>query len=154
MKLTWSATDNPGGSGIASYQLQQSVNGGPYTNVALPSATATTISASLAPGTNTYRYRVAAKDNAGNLSAWATGPSFKVSAFQESSSAIVDTGSWTTSTLSGAYGGSVQYASALGRNATFTVPAGRRMLSGSPTGASVAKPKCGWTEFSRTPTPL
>jgi Bacterial Ig-like domain/FG-GAP-like repeat len=126
VKLTWSATDTPGGSGIASYQLQQSVNGGAFTDVALPSATATTISAPLAPGTNTYRYRVAAKDNAGNVSAWATGPSFKVTAFQESSSAIVDTGSWTTSALSGAYGGSVQYASALGRNATFTVPAGSK----------------------------
>ena len=126
VKLTWSATDNTGGSGIASYQLQQSINGGAYTNIALPSATATTISRSLAPGTNTYRYRVAAKDNAGNLSAWVAGPSFKVSAFQESNSAIVDTGSWTTSTLSGAYGGSVQYASALGRNATFTVPAGSK----------------------------
>jgi hypothetical protein len=129
VKLTWSATDNPGGSGIASYQLQQSVssiNGGAYTNVTLPSATATTISRSLAPGTNTYRYRVAAKDNAGNLSAWATGPSFKVTAYQESSSAVVDTGSWTTSALSGAYGGSVQYASALGRNATFSVPVGTK----------------------------
>jgi Zn-dependent metalloprotease len=126
VKLTWSATDNPGGSGIASYQLQQSINGGAYTNVALPSATATTISRSLAPGTNTYRYRVMAKDNAGNVSALATGPSFKVTAFQESSAAIVDTGSWTTSALSGAYGGSVQSASALGRNATFTVPSGSK----------------------------
>src|SRR5215217_6462837 len=126
VKLTWSATDNPGGSGIASYQLQQSVNAGTYTNVTLPSATTTTISPSLAPGTNTYRYRVTAKDKAGNLSALATGPSFKVTAYQESNSAIVDTGSWTTSALSGAYGGSVQYASALGRNATFTVPAGSK----------------------------
>jgi hypothetical protein len=126
VKLTWSATDNPGGSGIASYQLQQSVNSGAYTNVALPSATATTISRSLAPGTNTYRYRVAATDKAGNVSALATGPSFKVTAFQESSSAIVDSGTWTTSLLSGAYGGSVQSASALGRNATFTVPAGSK----------------------------
>ena len=126
VKLTWSATDNPGGSGIASYQLQQRVNAGAYTNVALPSATATTISASLAPGTNTYRYRVAAKDKAGNVSAWVAGPSFKVSTYQESSSAIVDTGSWTTSALSGAYGGSVQSASALGRNATFTAPAGSK----------------------------
>ena len=125
VKLTWSATDNPGGSGIASYQLQRSVNSGTYTNVTLPSATATTISPSLAPGT-TYRYRVAAKDKAGNLSAWATGPSFKVSTYQESNSAIVDTGSWTTSAFSGAYGGSVQYASALGRNATFTVPVGSK----------------------------
>jgi len=125
VKLTWSATDNPGGSGIASYQLQQSVNGEAYTNVALPSATATTISTSLAPG-STYRYRAAATDKAGNVSAWASGPSFKVTAFQESSSTIVDTGSWTTSALSGAYGGSVQSASALGRNATFTVPAGSK----------------------------
>jgi hypothetical protein len=124
VKLTWSATDNSGGSGIASYQLQQSVNEGAYTTVELlPSATATTISPSLAPGTNTYRYRVAAKDKAGNLSAWVAGPSFKVSTYQESSSAIVDTGSWTTSALSGAYGGSVQYASTLGRNVTFSVPA-------------------------------
>jgi hypothetical protein len=69
---------------------------------------------------------VAATDKAGNLSAWAIGPSFKVRAFQESSSAIVDAGSWTTSTLSGAYGGSVQSASALGRNATFSVPAGSK----------------------------
>jgi hypothetical protein len=126
VKLSWSATDNTGGSGIASYQLQQSLNAGAYTNVALPSATATTITRSLAPGTNTYRYRVVAKDKAGNLSAWVSGPSFKVRVFQESSSAIVDRGTWTTSTLSGAYGGSVQYASALGRNATFTVPAGSK----------------------------
>jgi probable HAF family extracellular repeat protein len=125
VKLTWSATDNPGGSGIASYQLQQSVNSGAYTTVELPSATATTISRSLAPGT-TYRYRVTAKDKAGILSVWATGPSFKVTAFQESNPAIVDSGSWTTSQLSGAYGGSVQSASALGRNATFTVPSGSK----------------------------
>jgi FG-GAP-like repeat/FG-GAP repeat len=126
VKLTWSATDNTGGSGIASYHLQQSVNGGPYTNIALPSATATTISPSLAPGPNTYRYRVTATDNASNVSAWVAGPSFKVSTYQESSSAIVDTGSWTTSALSGAYGGSVQSASALGKNATFTVPSGTK----------------------------
>jgi hypothetical protein len=69
---------------------------------------------------------VAAKDKAGNLSAWASGPSFKVTAYQESNPAIVDTGSWTTSALSGAYGGSVQSASALGRNATFTVPVGSK----------------------------
>jgi hypothetical protein len=125
VKLSWSATENTGGSGIASYQLQQSVDGGAYTNVTLPSATTTTISPSLTP-TKTYRFRVAAKDKAGNASAWSYGPSFKVDAYQESSSSIVDTGTWTTSALSGAYGGSVQYANALRRNATFTVPAGTK----------------------------
>ena len=128
VKLTWSATDNPGGSGIASYQLQQSVS---LTEELIPTSRCLRLRqppslASLAPGTNTYRYRVAAKDNAGNLSAWVAGPSFKVTAYQESSSAIVDTGSWTTSALTNAYGGSVQSASALGRNATFTVPVGSK----------------------------
>jgi hypothetical protein len=135
VKLTWSATDNTGGSGIASYQLQQSVNGGAYTNVTLPSATTITISPSLNT-TDTYRFRVAAKDKAGNVSAWAYGPSFKVTAYQESSSSVVDSGTWTTSALSGAYGGSVQYASALGRNASFTVPAGTKNVEWVSTKAS------------------
>jgi hypothetical protein len=135
VKLTWSATDNTGGSGIASYQLQQSVNSGAYTDVTLPSATTSTISPSLNT-TSTYRFRVAAKDKAGNASAWSYGPSFKVNAYQESSSSIVDTGTWTTSALSGAYGGSVQYASALGRNATFTVPAGTKNVEWVTTKAS------------------
>lgn len=56
---------------------------------------------------------MAAKDKAGNVSARAYGPSFQVIAYQEPSTRIVDTGIWRTSTLSGAYGGSVQYASAL-----------------------------------------
>jgi hypothetical protein len=135
VKLTWSATDNTGGSGIASYQLQQSVDGGAYTTVTLPSAATTNISPSLTP-TKTYRFRVAAKDKAGNASAWSYGPSFKVNAYQESSSSIVDTGTWTTSALSGAYGGSVQYASASGRNATFTVPAGTKNVEWVTTKAS------------------
>jgi hypothetical protein len=136
VKLTWpAATDNTGGSGIASYQLQQSVNGGAYTNVTLPSATTTTISPSLNT-TDTYRFRVAAKDKAGNASAWSYGPSFKVTAYQESNFRIVDTGTWTTSALSGAYGGSVQYASALGRNATFTVPVGTKNVEWVSTKAS------------------
>ena len=61
-------------------------------------------------------------DNAGNLGASKLGAAFQVSAFQESSGTIVDTGTWTTATLKGAYGGSVQHASAAGRVATFSVP--------------------------------
>jgi subtilisin family serine protease len=133
VKLTWSATDKPQDSGLASgivsYQLQQSVDGGAsYTDVAtLPSTTATTTTW-LTP-TKTYSFRVAAKDKAGNVSQWAEGPSFKVNAYQESSPQIVYTGSWKTAALSGAYGGSVKYASASRTNppaATFTVPVGSK----------------------------
>jgi manganese oxidase len=117
VRISWSGSD--GGSGVKSYELQQSVDGAAFTNVALPSATATTITPLLAPG-STYRYQVRATDNAGNVSTYAAGQSFTVNVAQETSRAIVDTGTWTTATLTGAYGGSVQHASAAGRKATFT----------------------------------
>lgn len=53
----------------------------------MPSATTTTITRSLKP-TYTYRYRVVAKDKAGNVSAWSYGPSFKVNAYQENATAV------------------------------------------------------------------
>jgi probable HAF family extracellular repeat protein len=121
VKLTWpAATDNTGGSGIASYQLQQSLNGGAYTNVTLPSTTTTTITPSLTPSA-TYRFRVAAKDKAGNVSAWAYGPSFKVSAYQENSTEVTyPAGTWTRAALSGSYGGYTKYAKTSGAKAKVT----------------------------------
>ena len=130
VRLAWSAaTENSGGSGIAAYRLQQSTNGGAFADVPLPSAMATNLTRQLAPGTNTYRFQVRATDKAGNASAFRVGPIFRVGAFQESSTTIVDTGAWTTASLSGAYGGSVQHASAAGRKVTFSVPAGTKNVS-------------------------
>jgi hypothetical protein len=54
----------------------------------------------------------------------------------EPSTAIVDTGAWSTAALSGAYGGSVQYASAAGRKVTFTVPVGTKNVGWVSTKAS------------------
>ncbi len=113
VKLTWSATDNTDGSGIASYQLQQSTNGGAYSDVSLPSSTATSHTPNLAPG-STYQFRVAAKDGAGNVSAWAEGSSFKVNASQESDTAITYSGSWTNYSYTGLYGGYAKYAGSNG----------------------------------------
>jgi hypothetical protein len=87
------------------------------------STTTTSERRDLSPGANTYLFRVRAVDKAGNTGACKLGPGFKVTAFQESSTAIVHTGLWNTATLSGAYGGSVQHASVAGRKATFSVPA-------------------------------
>jgi subtilisin family serine protease len=120
VRLDWSATDNADGSGVASYRLQQSVNGGAYSDVELPSATATTVTPSL-KHTYTYRYRVSAKDRAGNESEWAYGPSFKVNAYQENSTAVTyPSGTWKRASLSGAYGKYVKYASAAGSTAKLT----------------------------------
>ena len=119
VKLTWSATDNTDGSGVASYQLQQSTNGGAYSNVSLPSSTATSVTLNLAPG-STYQFRVAAKDGAGNVSAWAEGSSFKVSASQESDTAISYTGSWPNYSYSEFYGGVIRAASNSDARAKFS----------------------------------
>ncbi len=129
VRLAWNAaTDNTGGSGLANYQLQQSTNGGAFANVGQPSGTSLT--RQLAPGVDTYRFRVRATDKAGNAGVFRLGPpAFKVRAFQESSAAIADAGAWTTAALNGAYGGSVQHASAAGRKATFSVPAGTKNVA-------------------------
>jgi hypothetical protein len=131
VRVSWAAArDNVEGSGLAGYQLQQSTNAGAFNNVALPLPTSRTLRLDLAPGADTYRFRVRATDRAGNAGDFRLGhPAFKVRAFQESSAAVVDSGSWTTASLNGAYGGSVQHASASGRKVTINVAAGTRNVA-------------------------
>jgi hypothetical protein len=117
LQISWSATDTEGP--IAEYQLQQSSNGGAFSNVALSSVTSTTENLFLVPGRN-YQYRVRAKDEVGNWSEWAYGQTFVVDPSQETSSAIAYGGAWTPESLSGAYGGAVNYSTVAGDTATFT----------------------------------
>jgi hypothetical protein len=130
-RVSWkTASDGVGGSGLAYYELQQSTNGGPFTDVELPSPTASTLRRDLAPVADTYRFRVRAIDNAGNEGEFVLGPpAFNVRAFQEDSTKILDAGSWTTAALNGAYGGSVQHASASGRKVTFSVSGGSKNVA-------------------------
>jgi len=114
-KISWSATDLEGE--VTRYQFQQSINGGAYENVALPSATTTSTSRTLTPGSN-YRYRVRATDDNGNTSLFKYGPRFTVDAHQETSSAIAAySGTWKAQSISSAYGGAVKYATASGASA-------------------------------------
>jgi hypothetical protein len=113
-KISWSATDS---DGIAAYELQQSENGGAWTNVSLSSATTTTAKAQLQAG-KTYSFQVRAKDQKGLWSEWKPGPTFKVNVLQETASAIGYTGtSWSTQSLSNASGGALKYASTSGNSA-------------------------------------
>ena len=121
VKINWSATDS--GSGVARYEVQQSVDGGAFTDVALSSATQTSVSPMLEPG-KTYRYQVRAQDGAGNWSGWKPGPSFRIDVIQESNSAIGYVGAWSAQSLSSAYGGGLQYASAKGDSASLTFSGG------------------------------
>jgi Fibronectin type III domain len=121
VRLDWSGQDASGI--IAKYELQQSTNGGAFANSPLSSSTDTTKVVNLEP-TKSYRFQVRATDTQGNMSTFAVGPSFTPRVDQESSSRIVDSGTWTTTTVSSASGGSLQYASAAGCLATYSVPAG------------------------------
>jgi hypothetical protein len=85
IRLSWSATDS--GSGVASYQLQQSVNGGTFADVSLADASATSTEVSLNPDVG-YAFRVSAQDKAGNQSQWAVGSSFIGRTIQQDSSTI------------------------------------------------------------------
>lgn len=129
VKLTWSATD--AASGVARYQLHQSINGGAYADISLPSPKTTTLSTSLNLG-DTFRFRVRAQDKGGNWSTWKAGPSFTVDRHQEDYQAIIYTGQWTLQALSSASGDYVKHAKTSGATAQFSF-AGRNVAWVAPT---------------------
>jgi hypothetical protein len=116
VRTSWSATDP---SGVALYEVQRQVNGGGWTDVALPSSQATAIAQSLGVGSS-YRYRAAATDAAGNASAPVSGRTFKPLLTQQSSSRIAYGGTWKTVRTTAASGGSLKFATARGASARYT----------------------------------
>ncbi|MBA2571116.1 MAG: hypothetical protein H0V04_08055, partial [Chloroflexi bacterium] len=118
LKVKFTAAD---ASGISATDLEQSVNAAAFGDVPLKTATSTGANVSVAPSNATTRqFRARATDGAGNTSGFATGPLFKVKAIQNGSASIVQTGTWTTESLSSFYGGSVRYASAAGAKQSVT----------------------------------
>jgi len=117
VKLTWTGKD--GGSGIDHYEVWLSTNGAAYVKVASP--TSATYTRSMPPSnTTTYRFEVRGIDKAGNVSAFAVGPTFHVALIDQTSSAVTWSGSWTTVSNTSASGGSYRYASAAGASVSFT----------------------------------
>ncbi len=115
MTISWNGTDAT--SGINHYTLYESKDGGAYTQIA--SQSAPSFNKNLGPG-HTYQFEVTATDNAGNISTAKAGVVYTLSLFQENASAIKYSAGWTRQTLSGANGGSVDFATAAGKTATLT----------------------------------
>jgi hypothetical protein len=118
--LTWSGSGD--GTPIARYELEQSFNNGAtYGSFTLPSPTATSVTLNLSPSaTRVFRYRVRATTVAGNVSTFAAGAGFKLSAAQETSSAIAYVNAWPIAARTNAYGGSTASNATAGSRATFT----------------------------------
>ena len=115
-RTTWSGSD---ASGVASYLLQRQVNAGSWATVTLSSATAKSIAQSLTLGA-TYRYRVRATDTHGNVSLFAYGPTYEPVKNEDISSSVTWAGSWSSSAVSTASGGTLKYATAAGASASLT----------------------------------
>lgn len=107
------------GGGVSRYELQQSRDYGSYYTVTLPTATATSIVRRLSPYSN-YRFRVRARDSAGNWSLWTYGTRFTVSDYHASHANLSYSGSWTVQKLTAAWGGGVRYTRAAVARARLT----------------------------------
>jgi len=106
IKLKWSAVD---ASGIQSYELWRSTNGGSYVRVALSTPTATSQTYRLIAD-NSYRFFVRAYDNAGNASVAKYGPTFTPHVIDDRDCCYYyGNGSrpWTRAMLSWAYNGTI-----------------------------------------------
>ena len=119
VQVSWTGYD-VGPAGVASYDVQRSYDGQAYATIA--TTTAQSISWSISPG-HTYRFQVRGHDKAGNVGAWRAGATLKPALTQQTSSAVVFSGSSTTTTYSGYSGGSERYLRAVGASATYTTTA-------------------------------
>jgi len=99
------------------FQIRQATDGhsfGSPTTLAGSSAVRT-----LAPG-HTYRFSVRAVDSTGTFGAWTLGSSYRVTAVQQSSTAVHYHGTWANSTSTTWWGGTARSSSSRGSTATFT----------------------------------
>jgi len=122
-RVYWRIPDVNFGSGLASQQLQVSVNGGTYTNVQLPKPSGGEVIdrvTQILRVDRTYQYRLRATDRAGNVSDWAIDQPFIVKRFQENTSLATYAGHWSRSYQSNASGGAVYRTSQAGASVTFT----------------------------------
>jgi hypothetical protein len=115
MSIAWTGTDS--GAGVASYDVQRSYDGGTYLTIA-SATTATTMGWTMTPG-HTYRFRVRARDRAGNIGAWTTAYSWSAALTQSSSASVTYAGSWATASNAANSGGSIRASSAAGATATL-----------------------------------
>ena len=114
--VTWTGLD--GGSGIKSYDVRESIDGG-TAKVISSGLTVTHLAVTAAPG-HTYRFDVRARDKAGNASPWAKSAVVRLTGLQQTAGAVHLAGSWSTSTGASWWGGSAKSSTRFGSTASVT----------------------------------
>ena len=104
-------------SGVGSYDVQQQVNGGAWTSV-VTATTARTVARSLVTDA-TYRFRVRARDRAGNLSPYVQGALITPKRYQETTSLATYAGTWSLASSTSASGGKEKYATRATASVSF-----------------------------------
>lgn len=115
-QLGWSAEDP--GSGVASYRLARSINGGALEVILETTAAQETEDVLLLAGRR-YQFFVEATDAVGNVSGWIPGVPFTVKTAQETSVAIHYSGPWSRAYPTGAYGRATMRTFEPGASATY-----------------------------------
>jgi hypothetical protein len=116
-RVIWVWSD-AGGSGIKSFDVQRSYDGGAWTTVAT-GLTSAAYNVTLTVG-HRYRYQVRGRDNAGHIGPWHAGATVKPAVTQNSSTSVKYSGTWSTTYSSVYLGGSARYASGAGASASYT----------------------------------
>jgi hypothetical protein len=112
VRLVWTGSDAT--SGIGRYELAQSTDGGAWTTVS------TSLDRLLAHG-HTYRFRVRAIDQAGNIGSWTYGSTFRLTHYGETNSRLRYSGTWAITRSSVFWGGQAKASSSAGARATISV---------------------------------
>ncbi len=131
-QVAWLGAD--AASGVATFELQESVLGGPYVTVANVRGDAVTAVGRAVRIGPDYRYRIRATDVAGNRGRWVEGPSYRVFLVDSRNSAITYNGSWAVAPNHEAVGGSTTFARTAGATASLSV-LGSAVALVAPTGA-------------------
>jgi hypothetical protein len=119
VSIAWNAASDVG-SGVASYELQRSVDGSAWAT--MPKASAMSRSTILTlPRNRTYQFQVRAVDAAGNVGAWRTTGSFRLAVAQETTRALAFVkGTWSQTTSPSYDGGRARSTRTVNGIARFT----------------------------------
>ncbi|MDQ3128026.1 MAG: S8 family serine peptidase [Chloroflexota bacterium] len=128
--VSWPAATDAS-TAVSGYELQTAVGAGGWTPIVAASATVRSATVTQTIG-HVYRFRVKARDAAGNWSAWVESPTFTSSLVSDRSTAISYSGTWTKALYAPATNGSTTYASAAGARAKLTFT-GRAIALVAPT---------------------